>query len=37
MRIVGAHEEPYPVSVPESLALDNFAIVTEFLYYFLNF
>jgi hypothetical protein len=28
MRIVGAHEEPHPASIPESLALDNLAIVT---------
>jgi hypothetical protein len=28
MRIVGTHEELHPVSVPESLALDNLAIVT---------
>jgi hypothetical protein len=28
VRIVGAHEEPHPVNVPDNLALDNLAIVT---------
>jgi hypothetical protein len=28
VRIVGAHEESHPISVPEILALDNHAIVT---------
>jgi hypothetical protein len=28
LRIVGAHEEPHPVSVPENYAPDKLAIVT---------